>query len=94
MRNIAVLSWLLLWEILHSQGLAFHIKSMHNIINEAPQIKKNQVDYDELLSLEVKEVVDKMVNSVVVAEAKSLGASTNSGKKESVYSHVQGSCNI
>ena len=67
-----------------SQILSFHIETMHQnaICNSVSwSHKKEQSVYDKLMSLQVKNVVDRLTNRVVANIAKSTGANKIAGKK-------------
>ena len=68
-----------------SQGLSFHVKTMHqnmisNSVSSSP--KKEQTGYDELMSLQVKDVVDTLIDRVVSNIAKSTGENKIAGKSD------------
>lgn len=50
--------------------------------------KKEQSVYDELMSLQVKNVVDRLTNRVVANIAKTKGANKIAGKKSSISTQL------
>ena len=67
-----------------SQELPFHAMTMYqNVIcnSVSSSHKKGQIGYDELTSLQVKDVADRLTDRVVANIAKSTGTNKIVGKK-------------